>query len=58
MDELSDGELIDELRELDGSPEVTVDRYEAGFLNSVLGKTTLTPGQRRFAIQILEKYIA
>lgn len=52
---MSDSEIIDRLRDIDESDsEVTA--WEAKFLDTVLGQTTLSPKQRAIAMQLIEKY--
>ena len=55
----TDAELRFDLKLIDNSPSIEVDRYEADFLESVLVKgkdKDLTPNQRAFAQKMIDKY--
>lgn len=52
---MSDSEIIDRLRDIDESDsEVTA--WEAKFLDTVLGQTTLSAKQRDVAMDMIKKY--
>ena len=57
---MTDEEPREELRFLDTNDDVTVDSWEAGFIESVAykGKGPLSESQRKKAEQIIEKYAA
>ena len=55
---MNDEELREELRFLDTNEDVTVDSWEAGFIETVAYKSKgpLSEKQRQKAEQIIEKY--
>lgn len=57
---MTDGELREELRELDTNPDVTVDSFEADFIENVVYQYAgpLSEKQRKTAERIIEKYTA
>lgn len=57
---MTDEELREELRLLDTNEDVTVDSWEADFIESVVYKYKgpLSESQRKKAEQIIEKYTA
>lgn len=57
---MTDEEIREELRFLDTNADVTVDSWEAGFIESVVYKYKgpLSESQRKKAEQIIEKYVA
>lgn len=53
-------EIKEQLTEIDESDTITVNSWEADFLNSILhmykGRQTMSPSQRESCIRIIRKY--
>jgi hypothetical protein len=61
LEQFTDQQLVDRLKDVDEDEEVNATTWEANFLNDVaykrdIEKNPLTPKQRKSAIEIIERY--